>query len=146
LKKIALDYCLCCFLTNNHSPIGRAYKDRSGLGAPQTKFTDGSTIQRRADGSETAFKKGGSSWTEQFLIFDNSYFQVLDDDDKSGGGDSDGQLLKMSTDRVLFNDPAFRPHAVRFRDSQEAFFASYAKAHSKLSELGSKFHPCSIYL
>ena len=31
--------------------------------------------------------------------------------------------------------------AEKFRDDQDAFFASYAKAHKKLSELGSKFEP-----
>jgi hypothetical protein len=34
-----------------------------------------------------------------------------------------------------------QPFAEAFRDSQEVFFASYARAHKKLSELGSKFEP-----
>lgn len=56
--------------------FGRAYKDRSGLGAEQTKFTDGSK-QTRADGSEAKYTPGGSSWTERWLIFDNSYFTTM---------------------------------------------------------------------
>ena len=112
--------------------FGRAYKDRSGVGAEKTKFTDGSN-QSRADGKEAKYQPGGSSWTEQWLIFDNSYFKTIPNPD------ADAELLKMSTDCTLFDDEAFKPFAEKFRDSQDAFFESYAKAHKKLSELGSKF-------
>ena len=73
--------------------------------------------------------------TNQFLIFDNSYFTILDDPD------ADEDLLKLTSDRALFKDDGFRPFAEKFRDSQEEFFKSYAAAHKKLSELGSKFEP-----
>ena len=56
--------------------FGRAYKDRSGLGKEETKFTDGSK-QVRADGAEAKYTPGGSSWTERWLVFDNSYFTTL---------------------------------------------------------------------
>ena len=50
--------------------LGRAHKDRSGLGAEKTKFTDGQHAVQRADGTETTkYKKGGSPWTEQWLRF-----------------------------------------------------------------------------
>jgi L-ascorbate peroxidase len=114
--------------------FGRAYKDRSGLGAEKTKFTDGSK-QIRADGKEAKYKPGGSPWTEQWLVFDNSYFTTVPDPD------ADPELLKLSTDRVVFEDEGFKPYAEKFRDSKDAFFESYAKAHKKLSELGSKFEP-----
>jgi L-ascorbate peroxidase len=114
--------------------FGRAYKDRSGLGKEKTKFTDGSK-QMRVDGTEAKYTPGGSSWTEQWLIFDNSYFTTMPDPD------ADPELLKMSTDKTLFDDEGFKPFAEKFRDSQDAFFESYAKAHKKLSELGSKFEP-----
>eukprot|EP00521_Asterionellopsis_glacialis_P019236 CAMPEP_0195326312 /NCGR_PEP_ID=MMETSP0708-20121125/9633_1 /TAXON_ID=33640 /ORGANISM="Asterionellopsis glacialis, Strain CCMP134" /LENGTH=312 /DNA_ID=CAMNT_0040393907 /DNA_START=131 /DNA_END=1069 /DNA_ORIENTATION=+ len=114
--------------------FGRAYKDRSGLGAEKTKFTDGSK-QVRADGKEAHYKAGGSSWTEKWLVFDNSYFTTIPD------SDADPELLKLSTDKTLFDDEGFSPFATKFRDSQDAFFESYAKAHKKLSELGSKFEP-----
>eukprot|EP00525_Craspedostauros_australis_P003453 CAMPEP_0198111100 /NCGR_PEP_ID=MMETSP1442-20131203/3080_1 /TAXON_ID= /ORGANISM="Craspedostauros australis, Strain CCMP3328" /LENGTH=207 /DNA_ID=CAMNT_0043767409 /DNA_START=1 /DNA_END=624 /DNA_ORIENTATION=+ len=114
--------------------LGRAYKDRSGLGAEKTKFTDGST-QKRADGKEASYTPGGSSWTKEFLIFDNSYFTTLDDDN------ADPELLKLTSDKVVFLDKDFKPFAEKFRDSQEEFFKSYAAAHKKLSELGSKFEP-----
>lgn len=121
--------------------LGRAYQDRSGLGKPSTRFTDGTTPQKFADGTDASFSPGGSSWTPQFLVFDNSYFVV-----GSGGAGDDPELLKLSTDTVVFRDDGFRPFAERFRDDQEAFFASYAKAHRQLSELGCKFSPAPIEL
>ena len=114
---------------------GRAYADRSGLGKEKTKFTDGSKKQPRVDGTDAPYTPGGSSWTEQFLVFDNSYFVVLDDPN------ADEELLKLSSDRAVYKDDGFRPFAEKFRDSQDAFFESYAKAHKKLSELGAKFEP-----
>ena len=113
--------------------LGRAYKDRSGEGAESTKFTTG--LQTRADGSEATYTKGGSSWTPNFLKFDNSYFQVVSDDN------ADPDLLKLSTDKVIFIDEGFKPFAETFRTDEGAFFESYANAHKKLSELGSKFEP-----
>lgn len=115
--------------------FGRAYADRSGLGKEKTKFTDGTMTQPRADGTEAPYTPGGSSWTPKFLVFDNSYFVVLDDPN------ADEELLKLSSDRAVYKDEGFRPFAEKFRDSQDAFFESYAKAHKKLSELGSKFEP-----
>jgi L-ascorbate peroxidase len=115
--------------------LGRAYADRSGLGKEKTKFTDGTMIQKFADGTVAPYKPGGSSWTEQFLVFDNSYFTTLDDPN------ADKELLKMSSDKAVFKDEAFRPFAEKFRDDQAAFFESYARAHKKLSELGAKFEP-----
>mmetsp|Transcript_87575 Transcript_87575/g.245135 ORF Transcript_87575/g.245135 Transcript_87575/m.245135 type:complete len:348 (+) Transcript_87575:101-1144(+) len=117
--------------------FGRAYANRSGLGKEKTKFTDGSMKQPRADGTDAPYTPGGQSWTEKFLIFDNSYFITLNDPN------ADEELLKMSSDRAVFTDDKFRPFAEKFRDNQEAFFVSYAKAHKKLSELGSKFEPAS---
>jgi L-ascorbate peroxidase len=104
------------------------------LGAEKTKFTDGST-QMRADGKEAKYTPGGSSWTEKWLIFDNSYFTTMPDES------ADPELLKLTSDKVVFTDPGFKPFAEKFRDSQDAFFASYKVAHKALSELGSKFDP-----
>ena len=113
--------------------FGRAYKDRSGEGAEKTKFTSGET--KLADGTVVTPTPGGSSWTENFLVFDNSYFKTVADDS------ADPELLKLSTDKILFKDPGFKPFAEKYRDSQEEFFADYAKAHKQLSEQGSKFDP-----
>jgi L-ascorbate peroxidase len=120
--------------------LGRAYKDRSGLGKESTKFTDGSRVQKFSSGDDAPYTPGGSSWTEDFLIFDNSYFKILDDDT------ADEELLKLSSDRSVFEDEDFRKFAEQFRDDQDAFFESYAKAHFQLSELGAKFSPEPIVL
>lgn len=120
--------------------LGRAYKDRSGLGKESTRFTDGSMAQKFANGEDAPYTPGGSSWTEQFLVFDNSYFTTLDDEN------ADEELLKLSSDRAVYVDEDFRVFAERFRDDQDAFFESYAKAHKQLSELGAKFYPEPIVL
>jgi hypothetical protein len=69
------------------------------------------------------------------LFSKNSYFKTMPDPS------ADPELLKLSTDKTLFDDDGFKPFAENFRDSQDAFFESYAKAQKKLSELGSKFEP-----
>ena len=74
---------------------------------------------------------GGQSWTARWLRFDNSYFTPPDDP----------ALLRLPTDEVLATDPSFWPHFLRYGASQAAFFADYAAAHAKLSELGSAFMP-----
>lgn len=118
--------------------FGRAYKDRSGAGAEHTKYTNGA-VQKLANGSDAKYKPGGTSWTPNFLVFDNSYYQITEAAQK--GMPKDHELLSLPTDMVIFADEGFRPFAVTFRDSQAAFFESYAKSHKKLSELGSKFNP-----
>mmetsp|Transcript_24386 Transcript_24386/g.48644 ORF Transcript_24386/g.48644 Transcript_24386/m.48644 type:complete len:330 (-) Transcript_24386:200-1189(-) len=112
--------------------FGRAYADRSGLGAEKTKFTDGSPV-KRFDGKDAKYTPGGSPWVENWLIFDNSYFTTVPD------ASTDDELLKLTSDRVLFEDHGFKPFAEKFRESKEAFFDSYAQAHKALSELGCKF-------
>jgi len=114
--------------------LGRAFKDRSGFGAESTKYTSGDFVAR-GDGKPGIGRKGGSSWTEKWLKFDNSYFQTVPD------SNADPELLKLETDVSLFNDPGFLPFAQKYKASQADFFEDYAKAHSKLSELGSKFEP-----
>jgi len=71
--------------------------------------------------------------TNQFFIFDNSYYKELDDENASE------ELLKMSSDKAVFKDDDFRPYAMKFRNDQTVFFDAYKKAHKKLSELGSNF-------
>jgi L-ascorbate peroxidase len=118
--------------------FGRAYKDRSGAGAETTKYTDGSSPQVLVDGSSTTYTPGGSAWTPNFLVFDNSYYKITKD---VVMGVQDPDLLSLSTDKVIFVDPLFKPFAEKFAESQEAFFEAYTRAHKKLSELGSKFEP-----
>ncbi|KAJ6778377.1 THYLAKOID LUMENAL 29 KDA PROTEIN CHLOROPLASTIC-RELATED [Salix koriyanagi] len=68
-------------------------------------------------------------WTPNPNIFDNSYFKELLSGDKEG-------LIQLPTDKVLLEDPAFRPLVDIYAEDEDAFFADYAEAHLKLSELG----------
>ncbi|CAL8464379.1 g3914 [Coccomyxa elongata] len=106
--------------------VGRAYPNRSGFGKESTKYTK--------DGPGT---KGGSSWTPEWLVFDNSYFKYIKEQ-------NDNELLVLETDDVLFKDEGFRPYAEKYAADQDAFFADYAKAHAKLSELGVEWDPSPI--
>ena len=116
--------------------IGRAYADRSGLGAEKTKFSDGKYAVPLADGTTTTkYTPGGSPWVENWLVFDNAYFKTIND------ASTDAELLKLTSDKVLFKDAGFKHYAMKYAKSKDDFFVDYAKAHKKLSELGSKFEP-----
>jgi L-ascorbate peroxidase len=69
------------------------------------------------------------AWTSNPLIFDNSYFKELLSGEKEG-------LLQLPSDKALLDDPAFRPLVEKYAADEDAFFADYAEAHLKLSELG----------
>ncbi|KAH7440083.1 hypothetical protein KP509_04G090500 [Ceratopteris richardii] len=69
------------------------------------------------------------SWTHQPLKFDNSYFIEL------LNGESE-DLLQLSTDKCLLEDPIFRPYVESYAQDEELFFKHYAESHKKLSELG----------
>lgn len=62
----------------------------AGFGAESTKYTK--------DGPGT---KGGSSWTPEWLTFDNSYFVEVKEK-------RDAELLVLPTDDCLFTDPGFK--------------------------------------
>lgn len=98
--------------------VGRARPDRSGFGKESTKYTK--------DGPGAP---GGSSWTVQWLKFDNSYFNDIKTQ-------VDEELLVLETDACLFTDEGFKPHAEKYAADQDAFFADYVESHIKLSELG----------
>ncbi|KAL4326830.1 hypothetical protein AHAS_Ahas13G0039300 [Arachis hypogaea] len=68
-------------------------------------------------------------WTSNPLIFDNSYFKELLSGEKEG-------LLQLPSDKALLSDPVFRPLVEKYAADEDAFFADYAEAHLKLSELG----------
>jgi L-ascorbate peroxidase len=115
--------------------LGRAFKNRSGVveNGPSnpTTFTSESHVAR-ADGKAGVGMAGGKSWTKTWLSFDNSYFTGLYETPHS-------DLLVLPTDKVLMQDPSFKPTCELYAKSQEAFFIDYASVHSRLSELGSKF-------
>ncbi|OAY37928.1 L-ascorbate peroxidase, cytosolic isoform X1 [Manihot esculenta] len=68
-------------------------------------------------------------WTSNPLIFDNSYFKELLSGEKEG-------LLQLPSDKALVVDPVFRKYVEKYAADEEAFFADYAEAHVRLSELG----------
>nr|POF05143.1 l-ascorbate peroxidase, cytosolic [Quercus suber] len=68
-------------------------------------------------------------WTANPLIFDNSYFKELLSGEKEG-------LIQLPSDKALLEDPIFRPLVEKYAADEDAFFADYADAHLKLSELG----------
>lgn len=103
--------------------VGRSRPERSGWGKKETKYTK--------DGPGTP---GGSSWTPEWLKFDNSYFREIKEK-------RDEELLVLPTDAVLFEDPEFKKYAEKYAEDEAAFFNDYAVSHAKLSELGSLFDP-----
>ena len=70
---------------------------------------------------------------QEFLKFDNSYFTLP--------GETDDDLVAFPTDSVLKTDEGFKPFFDKYAKDEAAFFADYAAAHKKLSELGSMFIP-----
>lgn len=84
----------------------------------------------RGDGSSAKGMLGGKSWTNKWLVFDNSYFTLPRPSDK---------LLWLPTDKALQEDESFSAYFELYRKSQDAFFEDYAETHKALSELGSKF-------
>lgn len=114
--------------------LGRARIERSGLGKPSTKYTTQGACPlghgRTGMGSE-----GGTSWTVNWLEFDNSYFQNL------LNPNPDEDLLLLDSDKALVQDSDFKKYVDIYATDQNTFFADYAEAHKRLSELGSIFVP-----
>ncbi len=102
--------------------LGRARPSRSGFGSEEgTKYT------KNGPG-----KPGGTSWTPEWLKFDNTYFAEIKEK-------RDAELLVLETDAALFEDPGFAPFAEKYAASNKAFFEDYVVSHLKLSELGSSW-------
>ncbi|KAL1511352.1 hypothetical protein AB1Y20_006155 [Prymnesium parvum] len=119
--------------------IGRAFAERSGVTACAQAAGEGTpytaaSARVRADGGEGVGTPGGQSWCTRWLTFDNEYYKYLERGPQPG-------LLWLPTDAALHEDEAFRPHFERYARDQAAFFEDYARAHARLSELGSKFDP-----
>lgn len=124
--------------------IGRAFKERSGTvengygDESATQYTGGGCPVRH-DAASGVGMSGGKSWTPNWLTFDNSYFIHV-------RSSQDQELICFPTDAALHQDPGFKPYFEKFAESKEAFFESYARAHQKLSELGSKFEPAGGFV
>jgi len=120
--------------------IGRVFKERSGTcpfgysDAAASKYTKSTCIARK-DGAPGVGMAGGGAWTKNWLTFDNSYYTKYQEAMK------DSDLVWFPTDECLHTDPGFFPTFNKYAADQNAFFAGYAQAHKKLSELGCKFDP-----
>ena len=84
------------------------------------------------DGGTNRGIPGGKSWTKNWLVFDNSYFQRELDA-------RDADLLYLLTDKALAESPEFKSYFFEYANNQELFFKDYAIAHKKMSELGTRF-------
>ncbi|CAN0346385.1 unnamed protein product, partial [Ectocarpus sp. 6 AP-2014] len=114
--------------------LGRAGQlNAEGDWSPCTKFTAAGVCPRGRRTKQG--KPRGSSWTRNWMKFDNSYFATVPDEE--GGS----ELFKLETDKCLFVDKGFLPFAQKYKESQEAFFEDYKKAHKMLSELGAVWEP-----
>mmetsp|Transcript_1840 Transcript_1840/g.1918 ORF Transcript_1840/g.1918 Transcript_1840/m.1918 type:complete len:323 (-) Transcript_1840:68-1036(-) len=113
--------------------LGRAHKTRSGAGEEITKYTSEDVVARKDGVAGIGSTIGGSAWTKNWLTFDNSYFTTIKDTQ------SDPELLKLQTDRAIFEDEKFSLYAEKYASDQDTFFVDYAAAHKRLSELGSQF-------
>ena len=97
-----------------------------GLSDKDIVVLSGAHTLGRAHKERSGFE---GAWTTKPLIFDNTYFTELLTGEKEG-------LLQLPSDKALLSDPAFRPWVEKYAADEDAFFADYADAHMRLSELG----------
>jgi L-ascorbate peroxidase len=113
-------------LSGAHS-LGRVRPERSGFGKESTKYTE------KGPGTP-----GGSSWTVDWLVFNNDYYiEAL----KAKEGKGDADLVVLPTDQAVFDDAEFAKFGKLYAEDQAAFFRDYVEAHMKMSELGVTWLP-----
>lgn len=106
--------------------MGRCYTDRSGYWGPWTN-------------AETTFSN------EYFrLLLEERWSPKLSHNGKPWTGpdqfeDASGQLMMLPSDMVLVADPEFKKWVEIYAKDSDRFYADFAKAFSKLLELGVPF-------
>jgi len=81
----------------------------------------------RAHSDRSGFE---GAWTKDPFCFDNTYFKEL------LAKEADPNLLKLPSDICLLDTPSMRRWVDTYANDEARFFADYAAAHCKLSELG----------
>eukprot|EP01083_Nonionella_stella_P233907 823678_1 len=115
--------------------LGRAFKERSGTvnegygDKTATKYTTSNAKNIRHDNKSGVGMSGGKSWSKDWLTFNSGYYNDLKSNNE--------QLLKLSTDKILYVDAEFKKYTMFYGQNQNKFFEDYVKAHVKLSECGS---------
>lgn len=100
---------------------------RMGLNDKEITVLSGAHTLGSAHKDRSGFE---GPWTKEPVVFDNSYFvEILKED-------ADPALLRLASDMALLDEPETRALCEKYAADQEAFFADYAEAHVKLSELG----------
>lgn len=100
---------------------------RMGLNDKEITALSGAHSLGRAHSDRSGFD---GPWTKVPVVFDNTYFiEILKDD-------PDPDLLRLSSDMALLDDPKTKALCEKYAESKEAFFSDYVDAHLKLSELG----------
>jgi len=97
--------------------LGRCHVDRSGFDGP---------------------------WTRSPITFSNAYFRELKENTwtkRNWNGpvqyqDQTGDLMMLPADMALLWDPNFRKYVNLYAEDEDKFFHDFAKAYSKLLELG----------
>ena len=84
-------------------------------------------------------------WTENPLVFDNSYFKEMltktytptkSSKKQPQNAHKESGTIMLISDLALLEDPAFKVHVERYAKDQALFFRDYVAAHVKLQELG----------
>ena len=100
---------------------------RMGLNDKEITVLSGAHTLGRCHQDRSGFD---GPWTKVPIVFDNSYFvEILKED-------PDPDLLRLTSDLALLDEPETKALCELYAADQDAFFADYVDAHVKLSELG----------
>lgn len=100
---------------------------RMGLNDKDITVLSGAHTLGRAHADRSGFD---GPWTKVPVVFDNTYFVEIMKDNP------DPELLRLTSDLALLDEPETRALCEKYASDQQAFFDDYIESHVKLSELG----------